>query len=241
MSTITSGVIAASYCEFTCLRDAEISTGFLMGRLMHALHITMVNATADGQPCPLGVTFPDYQPLAASRRGRISGGDLDHGRVDHGRVDHGQVDHDQVDHDDIERLPPIGKRVRLFARSASELESISWARSFVGLDDYVHRTRPRSTPPTIESYAAFARYQPKASPERLIRRAMKRHGITHEEAAARYQGYAIDRCQLPWIDMRSEGSNHRFRLFIERRPISVTDQWGFSTYGLSRCTALPLF
>ena len=229
MSTlINTEVIATHYCEFTCLRDAEISTGFLMGRLMHALHLTMASETPPGQTCPFGVTFPDYRPFEPRALSRQMSQD-------------GSEDGEDGD-TDLEPVPPIGKRVRLFARSEQELDSIVWSKSMVGLDDYVHRTKPRPTPSTIASFAAFARRQPKASPERLIRRAMKRQGIDESEAIERYVGYTMDRCRLPWIDMRSESSKHHFRLFIERiETPAAPSQWGFSTYGLSRTVSLPLF
>lgn len=111
-----------------------------------------------------------------------------------------------------------------------------------GLGDYVHRTKPRPTPLAIQNFAVFARRQPKASPERLIRRAMKRQGIDEADAIERYEGYTMDRCRLPWVDMRSESSQHRFRLFIDRIEMpGLTSSWGFSTYGLSRSVSMPLF
>lgn len=228
MSVLASTeIVAKYYCEFTCLRDAEISFGFLMGRLIHALHLTMVNATPVDQSCPFGLTFPDYRERDgdASLRGTVEYRDT------------GRVDMD----DDFERMPPIGKRVRMFARAESDLDRIEWSRSLVGLDDYVHRTRCRPTPSNLEGFAAFARHQPKASTERLIRRAMKRHGIDEVEARKRYAGYRMDPCRLPWIDMRSESSKHRFRLFVERIDMAESSEWRFSTYGLSRRVGLPIF
>lgn len=229
MSTLThTEVIATHYCEFTCLRDAEISIGFLMGRLMHALHLTMVGATTAGGACPFGVTFPDYRPFVSS--------------VDAKRFRQGDSGASgEPDEVDLERTPPIGSRVRLFARSAQELDAIEWSKSLIGLDDYVHRTRPRCTPSTIERFAVFARHQPKASPERLMRRAMKRHGIDEVETRRRYREYTMDRCRLPWVDMRSESSRHYFRLFIDRIEARATAGWQFSTYGLSRTVSLPIF
>ncbi|EMI19654.1 CRISPR-associated protein Csy4 [Rhodopirellula maiorica SM1] len=229
MSVLTSPeVVATHYCEFTCLPDAEISTGFLMGRLMYALHLTMVIATPAEQACPFGVTFPDYRLWASYSHSERS-------RQEDTQAASGQ---DDVD---LDRLLPIGNRIRLFARSEQELESIEWSKSMVGLDDYVHRTRPRCTPSAIKRFAAFARHQPKASPERLIRRAMKRHGIDEAEARRRYKDYVMDRCRLPWVDMRSESSRHRFRLFIDRVDVQASSDWGFSAYGLSRTVGLPLF
>jgi CRISPR-associated endonuclease Csy4 len=204
------------------LGDAEISSGFLMGRLMHALHITMVNATPAGQPCPLGVSFPGYRDAETDRdvRSEISGSSEYQSRV---------------------LGPPIGKSVRLFARDASELDSIQWSRSMVGLDDYIHRTGVRKVPTTAERHFAFARHQPKASPQRLIRRAMKRKGIDEAEARRRYAGYQMDTCRLPYVDMRSESSGDYFRVFVERLALDPSDRWRFSTYGLSRTVALPDF
>lgn len=222
MSTVASGKMASHYQEFTCLGDAEISVGFLMGRLMHALHITMVNATPTGKPCPLGVSFPGYREAAAVQplRTKLEASN---------------------DHESISQGPPIGKSIRLFAREQSQLEAIEWSRSMFGLDDYVYRTGIRKVPVTAERLFAFARYQPKASPERLIRRAMKRKGIDETEAHRRYASYQMDACRLPYIDMRSESTANCFRIFIDRVESEPKDQWGFSTYGLSRTSCLPDF
>ncbi|MCD0461983.1 type I-F CRISPR-associated endoribonuclease Cas6/Csy4 [Roseiconus lacunae] len=222
MSTLVEHhVLASHYCEFTCRGDVEISTGFLMGRLLHALHITMVNATPKHGRCSLGITFPQYRPFEAEDYRRIQP----------------QADSDSSGWP----LPPIGSQIRLFARSETELQAIEWSRSMVGLGDYIDRSAPRSTPRTVDRFAAFARRQPKGSPERLMRRAMKRHGIDEAEARRRYANYSIDRCRLPWVDMKSEGSRHQFRLFIERIERPASTDWGFSTYGLSRSVGLPDF
>jgi CRISPR-associated endonuclease Csy4 len=224
MNAITTPVIASHYREFTCLSDAEISTGFLMGRLMHALHLTMVNATAASGACPFGVSFPDYRTVASDRgQSRRSGSAVD--------------DRDGG----LPVGPPIGGRVRLFARSEAELDSIEWSRSLIGLDDYVHRTGTRKVSPSVELHATFARRQPSASPDRLIRRAMKRKGIDEVEARRRYANHQMDRCELPYLDMHSDSTGNRFRLFIERSPSPASDAWGFSTYGLSRTVPVPNF
>src|SRR5688572_25053796 len=53
------------YQEITCLPDQEISSGFVLGKVMDAVHLAMVNITAAGEPCPVGVSFPEYRTLSA--------------------------------------------------------------------------------------------------------------------------------------------------------------------------------
>ena len=110
---IATETAASHYVEFACVPETDISTGFLMGRLMHAVHLTLVNATPPGERCPIGVTFPGYQMRPpGGRRFNAS-------------------------------HPPIGDRLRLFAHDAAVLESLPWGRSLVGMDDYLDRTAAR--------------------------------------------------------------------------------------------------
>ncbi len=218
------GTLATHYIEMECLPNAEVSTGFLIGRLMHAIHLTLVESTPAGQSSAVGVSFPDYRLGKPGVRGR--------------RTAESPPGEEGVA---LQVGPPIGARVRLFARDAATLGGLRWSRSMTGLGDYIERTAPRPVGDRVTRFAAFARHQPGGSPERLMRRAMRRHGLTEAQARQRYAGYRDQRCDLPYVDMRSESSGSRFRLFIERREVPPSDRWGFSTYGLSPHVPLPLF
>lgn len=136
--------------------------------------------------------------------------------------------------------PPIGRRVRVFSKSEDALDGLPWSRALSRLDDYVHRTAVRPCGRSTD-YAIYARRQVPGSIGRQIRRAMKRHGLSEGQATERYASYSRAECLLPYVDMRSESSDQRFRLFIDRRPAPPSDAWGFSTYGLSTDVPLPTF
>ena len=70
---------------------------------------------------------------------------------------------------------------------------------------------------------------------------MKRKGLSESEAVAQYSGHEPVDCRLPYVDMQSESSGERFRLFVERLEMPPGQEWGFSTYGLSRSVPLPAF
>ena len=209
MSVATS-VGATYYIELECQAEPNISAGFLMGRLMHSLHIGLVNTTPPGERCPIGVTFPEYRlPEKSSASFNAAS-------------------------------PPIGSRLRLFAQDEATLDGFPWRRVLRGLDDYVYRTTVRETGSNSQ-YAAFARRQHNRSIGRLVRRAMKRKGLSESEAMALYADHEPGECRLPYVDMRSESSGERFRLFVERLEVPPSHKWGFSSYGLSRSVPLPAF
>ena len=197
--------LATHYVQFQCLPDGQISTGFLMGRLMHALHLTMVNCKTDDGHSPFGLTFPNHQSAPGPTEG-----------------------------------PPIGHTIRMFARDEKSINDVTWAESMAGLTDYVHRTSVRPVG-EVDRYAIYRRRQFIGSPEKLIRRAIKRHGLTETEAIKRYADYHPPKANLPFVQMRSDSSQKRFRLYIERTASPPTGQWQFTTYGLSTETALPEF
>ena len=100
--SIATSVGATRYIEMECQAEPNISVGFLMGRLMHSLHIGLVNATPPSERCPIGVTFPDYRSPEKSSASFNSAG------------------------------PPIGSRLRLFAQDEATLDGFPWHRSALG-------------------------------------------------------------------------------------------------------------
>ncbi|MCY4226227.1 MAG: type I-F CRISPR-associated endoribonuclease Cas6/Csy4 [Gammaproteobacteria bacterium] len=137
----------------------------------------------------------------------------------------------------------LGRKLRLFAPNSSDLEKLSIARWLDRLADYVHITSVRETPQRVEQYACFSRLRTKYSRERLARRAMKRHGLTYEQALQERKNFQPQWTDAPFIQLKSLGNDHSFRLFIgmEEKGSSGEYSTGFNTYGLSKGTALPKF
>lgn len=49
------------YVEITCLPDEDVSSGFVMGRVMDVLHLCLVNLEKRLGMNPVGISFPEYR------------------------------------------------------------------------------------------------------------------------------------------------------------------------------------
>lgn len=139
---------------------------------------------------------------------------------------------------------PLGTKLRVFAISKERLDDLNLELWFKQLSDYIHiRKEPRKVPERlVSSYAIFSRKVVKSGVECLARRrARKDPSITYEEALRRLYLSSRD-CNLPYVNLKSLSSNHDFKLFIERKMVDQTeDVTEFSSYGLSKVTAVPIF
>jgi CRISPR-associated endonuclease Csy4 len=134
----------------------------------------------------------------------------------------------------------IGSKLRLFAESAESLDELRLEHWLRNLSDYVHLTSVRQ-PPKIESFVRYRRVQAKSSLARLARRQARRQGKPLPEIAEALSGFQEERLILPYIDLGSQSSRRRFRLFIQREDAAESPEWRFSTYGLSPISTVPSF
>lgn len=137
----------------------------------------------------------------------------------------------------------LGCRFRLFAQSGEELEKLNINRWFARLSDYLHISSIRDVPDKIEGYAVFKRLQPKSNNDRLARRRAKRKGISYEQAKAHFDGRTEQCSEEPFIHIKSQSSDKRYHLIIARIDADSSAQAdeGFSTYGLSAKSTVPVF
>ncbi len=136
----------------------------------------------------------------------------------------------------------LGNQLRLFSPNRETLEGLQLQKWLSRLTDYLHITDMRDVPEKVERYACFQRIQPKSSNARLARRKAKRESISLEEALAYFQSNQEQTSQLPFVKIKSHSSGQRFRLVIARTDannLQIAD--GFSTYGLSSKSSLPVF
>lgn len=49
------------YVEITCLPDEDVSSGFVMGKIMDVLHLCLVNLEKNLGMNPVGISFPEYR------------------------------------------------------------------------------------------------------------------------------------------------------------------------------------
>jgi len=143
-----------------------------------------------------------------------------------------------------ERQHQLGCKLRLFAPTRETLETLDIQRWFSRLSDYVHISSIKNVPEKITGYAVFKRVQLKTNSTRLrlVRRKAKREVITKEQALTFFQNCHEKTSRLPYIYLNSQQTEQRFRLLIERIETNhslTTD--GFSCYGLSSTSSVPVF
>lgn len=138
----------------------------------------------------------------------------------------------------------IGNKLRLLSADKADLERLNISKWLNRLEDYVHIKTITDVPANIGSFESFSRRQKSGSPDKHIRRRMKRHNETFEQASKHFSDYkmADEDKALPFINMKSLTSNDEFNMSIARK---VTEQSSnpvmFNTYGFNRKAPLPKF
>lgn len=142
-------------------------------------------------------------------------------------------------------LPGLGARspgthLRLHG-TLSALQRLQACEWLTGMRDHLRLGAPAAVPQDCQ-YRYVRRVQVDSSPERLRRRLMRRHGLDEKTARQRIPDDKACRTDLPWIEMRSQSTGQRFRLFIDHGPLQGKPSTGsFSTYGLSSTATIPWF
>lgn len=139
----------------------------------------------------------------------------------------------------------LGEKLRIFAQSKAELQTLDLKKWLDRLTDYVHMTSIREVPENVKGYAIYKRKQVKTNAQRLARHRVKRGDIGFDEALARYSN-VLTTTDLPYIEMLSlstsdEQDKKRFKLFIEKYDAQQSETQVFSTYGLSSESSVPEF
>ncbi|NIY47472.1 type I-F CRISPR-associated endoribonuclease Cas6/Csy4 [Cedecea colo] len=119
-----------------------------------------------------------------------------------------------------------------------ELEATGWR---AGLNDYCTASSVLPVP-AIKGWRKVTRVQVKSSPERLLRRSVRKGWITEEEAQHRLSAMQEKRSKLPFIQLKSLSNGQAFRLFIHHSDLQEQQISGnFSNYGFSDGATIPWF
>ena len=136
-----------------------------------------------------------------------------------------------------------GRKIRLHG-TRQDLEMLmasGWARRF---QDYVIISDILSVPNNVEFRTIFRIQEKNSNPERLRRRAMKRHNLTAEETEKQipHTAQKVFSRNLPFIVMRSASTGQRFKLFFRFGEKTSSPSLGeFTTYGFSKTATIPWF
>jgi len=138
----------------------------------------------------------------------------------------------------------LGKKLRLFSVKKTDLERLNIQKWLSRLTDYLHIKNIADVPVDVHSFENFNRRQKAGSPDKHIRRRMKRHNETFEQASLYFADYKMteEDKALPFIKMKSLGSNNDFNMSIIRKTVEPNNTpVMFNTYGFSRKSSLPKF
>lgn len=142
-----------------------------------------------------------------------------------------------------QEIPALGKIIRLHAEE-EVFEKMNTRRGLAALDDYLHVSAPRPVPEAkLKGYVAYSRVRHDHSRERLIRRRMKRHGLTREQAQKDYDDY--ERNSFPGypfvlLSSKSTGSQ-KYPIYLKQIFLNEPGKTYFNTFGINPSAGVEFF
>ena len=135
------------------------------------------------------------------------------------------------------------KKLRLFAETEALLERFNAKEWLVNLSDYVHLTSIRAVPEKVKRYGSYFRIQVQHNNEYLARRKTKakKNALSFDDALKHFASREEPFINAPFVYVKSSSSGERFPLFIGYQDSEKSDCQGFSCYGLSRHSPVPIF
>lgn len=130
--------------------------------------------------------------------------------------------------------PTLGRIMSLFG-DKENLNLLGLPGSIPDLRDFIRISGPVEIV-SPGKYTAFRKIKPKGALENKIRRAMKRHGYTREEAERMYLDYQdVDRHSkvrgLPYMKVHSQSTGQAYPVYIKSEEASGEAE-KFNTFGL---------
>lgn len=140
------------------------------------------------------------------------------------------------------QLGYLGDKIRIFAESIDALEQLDLNQWLNRLWDYVHVLPAREVPvDRIKGYATYFKANPKLTLEQRILHQAKRREISIEDATEHFKALELVLTFEPYINMKSETNDMKFRLIIGKKRVDEACIGKFGSYGLSRNSTVPEF
>lgn len=133
----------------------------------------------------------------------------------------------------------LGRTLRLLG-SAAALQSwqdLAWLQ---GMRSHVQVGAVQAVP-LAATPCRLTRVQAKSGVERLRRRAMRRHGLSADEAAQKLPDGIGERLNLPCLHLRSGSTGQSYSLFLRLEAAAAPLSGSFNSYGLSATATVPVF
>ncbi|MBQ0959800.1 type I-F CRISPR-associated endoribonuclease Cas6/Csy4 [Ideonella sp. 4Y11] len=133
----------------------------------------------------------------------------------------------------------LGPTLRLLgpAVELTRLMEHDWLK---GMRDHAD-VRGMAPVPAEAVQRTLRRVQAKSSAERLRRRQMRRHNLSHEEALQRVPDSCAETLKLPYLRLSSASTGQRFKFFLRLGAPCPQASGEFNAYGLSTTATVPWF
>ncbi len=134
----------------------------------------------------------------------------------------------------------LGNTLRLHGtqEALGRLMAENWIK---GLRDYTRISEIQPVPDNAK-HRRVRRFQAASSVERKRRRSIKKGWLSEAEAVELIPMAAAEKSKLPFLEVKSNSNEQRFRLFIQQMPVQEMAAEGtFSNYGLSSFATVPYF
>jgi CRISPR-associated endonuclease Csy4 len=140
-----------------------------------------------------------------------------------------------------EEKPSLGNVLRLHG-NAVELKNLHEMHWLVGMRDHIALKEILPVPDRTQ-HCRVKRKQVDSSAERLRKRYCKRHpGVTESDVVGLIPESVEKRLTLPYLQLKSESTGQRFRLFLQHQQSQPEPISGiFNAYGLSDRATVPWF
>lgn len=141
----------------------------------------------------------------------------------------------------VDKVVKLGRRLRIFADTEAELQHLDMKKWLLRYTDYVHIKQIRPVPDKkVSGHVIYRRYHQEANSFQKARRYARRHNISYDEALELFPEHEPGR-NLPYVQLRSETNQHKYRLYIEQIPHKEPVSVGFGSYGLDSRSTVPVF
>ena len=131
-----------------------------------------------------------------------------------------------------EQSSKLGLKLRVFAPSQKELETLNLTKWLERLTDYVHIKGIKEVPiDKATGYVSVHRYRFKPADLQADSLANKL-GVSYEDAMATVNKRAPEKA-VPYIQMRSQTNQSNYRLRVLQLPCDAPKAGSFNTYGMN--------
>lgn len=130
-------------------------------------------------------------------------------------------------------IATLGTKLRIFAKTEKELETLNLNKWCARLQDYVHIKSISVIKNDVKTHLLVRRYRQKYNLDAVIKKFAEHKEISIAEAKAHCLKHKRPLKKMPYIQISSLEKGQRYSLEIEQIEIDIPQEGTFNTYGFS--------